>query len=93
MGNNIIIFTLDGCEYCDNLKNKLNNLNIPFQEFEITRNRTIWNQVIEQTGLDTLPTVFIREDYDDTGPVYMPGRDYESQEEILEIIKSYILSN
>ena len=55
MGNNIIIFTLDGCEYCDNLKNKLNNLNIPFQEFEITRNRTIWNQVIEQTPYNPYP--------------------------------------
>ena len=89
MSNTIIIFTLDGCDHCLTLKSKLKEINIPFQEIEINQNRNIWDQVVSQTGFNYLPTVFIKNDIDDHGPVFVPGRDYETQEEIIDIIKSY----
>ena len=90
MANTVIIFTLNGCGHCLELKNRLDENQIPYQEAEITLNRPIWNQVIDQTGLDILPTIFIRQEGIDSGPVYIPGRDYQTTDEIVEIIKSHI---
>lgn len=89
MSNQIIIFTLDGCYYCMKLKSELDDLLIPYMEIEVTVNPQIWNQVVKQTGHDSLPTVFIKKENTDTGPVYIPGRDFENQEEIIEIIKTH----
>jgi glutaredoxin len=90
MTNTIIIFTLNGCGHCKNLKNRLFDLSIPFNEIEISNNQKIWDQVVEQTGHNVLPTVFIKKEGKEDGPVYVPGRDYESEDEIVEIIKTYV---
>jgi glutaredoxin len=85
----ICIFTLNECVHCAELKSKLTEQSIPFKDIEITKNRELWNQVINQTGYDTLPTVFIRND-DGSGVVYTPGRDFQDVNEIIEIIKKNI---
>jgi glutaredoxin len=88
MSNSIIIFTLNGCLHCKNLKNRLNELNIPFIDVEIGQNQKLWDQVVEQTGHNVLPTVFIKKENTEEGPVFVPGRDYESEDEIVEILKN-----
>ena len=55
---------------------------------EITLNRKLWDYVISQTGYDLLPTVFIKDGNDDSGLIYTPGRDFQSNDEIIEIIKN-----
>jgi glutaredoxin len=90
MKDRIIIFTLSGCFHCTFLKEELNNLSIPFTEIEVTANPKIWEQVVNQTGHDSLPTIFIQKDGTESGPVYVPGRDYDTHDEIIEIIKTYI---
>ena len=90
MMNSIIVFTLNGCGHCKLLKKRLGNLSIPYVEIEVSENETIWKQVVEQTGHDVLPTVFIKKNNDDDGFVYVPGRDYQNEDEIIEIIKTYI---
>lgn len=91
--NKIIIFTLDGCSHCTSLKEELNNLSIPFVEVEVNANPHIWEQVYKQTGKDYLPTVFIQKKDSNTGPVFVPDVDFENQDEIIEIIKSYYESD
>lgn len=93
MNNKIVIFTLDGCFHCVNLKKELDNISIPFVEIEVNANPHIWSQVVNQTGKDYLPTVFIQKGETNTGPVFVPGEDFENQEEIIEIIKSYYESD
>ncbi len=88
--NTIVIFTMNECIHCNSLKLRLEEDNIPYQEVEIGSNRAIWDQVVAQTGHNLLPTVFIRNDIDESGLVYVPGRDYQSQDEIVDIIKSHL---
>ena len=88
MSSDIVIFTLNGCSHCKNLKNRLNELNIPFIDVEIGQNQKLWDQVVEQTGHNVLPTVFIKKENTEEGPVYVPGRDYETEDEIVEILKN-----
>ena len=79
--NNILI-------NCKNLKNRLTELTIPFIDVEIGENQKLWDQVVEQTGHNVLPTVFIKKENTDEGPVYVPGRDYQTEDEIVEILKN-----
>ena len=88
--NNIIVFTLKGCGHCVELKSELNKLNIPFNEIEISENQKIWDQVVSQTGHNSLPTVFVGLKGNENGPVFVPGRDFKGKDEIIEIIKTYI---
>ena len=88
--NNIIVFTLDGCHHCKELKKKLIAEKIEFQEIEVTMNNQIWDEVVKQTGHNALPTVYISLDMGDEGPVFVPERDYESHEDLIEKIKNYV---
>lgn len=90
MDNHIFVFSLNGCGHCRTLKEKLNELEIPFTDLEINSHREIWDQVVKQTGHNILPTVFIRKGETDDGPVFVPSRDFTSQEELLEKIKIYL---
>jgi len=90
MANNVIVFTLLGCGHCKTLKKKLKTQNIDFNEIEITKNPEIWGQVVEQTGHNVLPTIFIRNEGTDDGTVLIPGRDYQNEEEAINLVNNYI---
>lgn len=90
MSNTVIVFSLDGCGHCKMLKDELNSQSIPYTEIEISSNKEIWDQVVNQTGHNILPTVFIKKPDTDDGPVFVPQRDFKNQDEIVEIIKTYI---
>jgi alkyl hydroperoxide reductase subunit F len=90
MSNKIIVFSLKGCGHCVILKKELNENNIPYTEIEIGENKEIWDQVVEQTGHNSLPTVFVSLNGEEDGPVFVPGRDYQNKDEIVEIIKTYL---
>jgi len=88
--NVVVIFTLDGCSHCVDLKKKLDNSKIQYIEIEVTKNKEIWDKVVEQTGHNSLPSVYISIDGGDTGPIFVPERDYETQDELIEKIKNYL---
>lgn len=92
MSNTLIVFTMEGCSHCKNLKKELTDLSIPYTELEISANRKIWNQVVEQTKLDYLPTFFIKTEGTNTGPVFCPDRDFKNQDEAIGIIKKYFIT-
>lgn len=86
---NILVFTLDGCQHCVDLKKSLTNANVLYNEMEINENQSLWNQVVEQTGYNLLPTVFIGSNDSDEGIVLVPDRDFKSSTELLKYIKKY----
>ena len=90
MDNEIFVFSLNGCSYCKTLKEKLIEENIPYTELEINTHREIWEQVVKQTNMNILPTVFVRKGDTDDGPVFVPNRDYSSVEELVEKLKIYV---
>jgi glutaredoxin len=90
MSNRIIVFTLNGCGHCVELKNMLDKQTIPFTEIEISQNQQIWDQVVSQTGHNSLPTVFVSMDGGEDGPVFIPERDFKDKNELIEKIKLYI---
>lgn len=90
MSTSIILFTLNDCIHCKSLKKRLKNELIDYHEIEINDNQKIWNEVVNQTGHNSLPTIFIQKKDSDTGPVYVAGVDFMSDEDGLNIIKQHI---
>jgi glutaredoxin len=90
MNSELIVFTLNGCSHCVNLKDLLTKLEIPYTEIEIGTNRKLWDQVVEQTGHNVLPTVFIKNKNTEVGPVFIPGKDFHSSEELIPKISQHL---
>lgn len=90
MNSEIIVFTLNGCSHCSILKTKLKEQSYPFTEIEITNNQKLWDKVVEQTNHNVLPTVFIKLHGTDTGPVYIPGKDFENADDLITKIKKHL---
>ena len=88
--NDIFVFTMNGCNHCISLKEYLKTKGVKFSELEINSNREVWSQVVSQTGENILPTVYVRKNGTDGGPVFIPGKDFKSPEELYEIIRIYI---
>ena len=88
--NEIIVFTLNGCSHCVDLKKELKKLSIPYSEIEVESNKEIWDSVVSQTGHNSLPSVYISIAGGDEGPIFVPERDYQNQDELIEKIKMYI---
>lgn len=88
--NEIIVFTLNGCSHCVDLKKELKKLNITFTEIEVESNKEIWNSVVKQTGHNSLPSVYISIAGGDEGPIFVPERDYKDRDDLIEKIKMYI---
>lgn len=90
MAYTVNIFTLNGCSHCTTLKDELNKNNISFKEFEVNEHKELYDQVMEITKVDALPTVFLQNPETKSGPIFVAGRDFETKEEVLRKIKKYI---
>ena len=85
----IVIFSLSDCYHCKSLKKRLKNDNISFTDIDIDLNQSLWNEIVNQTGHNVVPSVFIGNNETDDGPIYIPGKDFEDEDAIVEIIKSH----
>lgn len=90
MANKIIVFTLNGCGHCVDLKFKLREQSVPYIEVEINDNKELWDQVVSQTGHNALPTVFVSLEEGDNGPVFVPERDFTDKDILVENLKKYL---
>jgi glutaredoxin len=86
MSNSIIIFTLNGCQHCDSLKERFTNLSIPYNELDIEKNEELWNKIVDYNNSEVVPTILMYDEYD-KGEIFIPGKDYETEDEIVKIIE------
>ena len=59
MKRNIIIYTKSYCPFCIELKNFLNDSHVSFTEEEISDRPEVHQEIIERTGHDTVPAIFV----------------------------------
>lgn len=88
MKHKVTVFTLNGCGHCLHLKANLDHLSIPYTEVEVTKNPKIWEEILEQTKQDRLPTVYVSEEGKDEGRIYIPEIDFKTIEEMVGILKT-----
>jgi glutaredoxin len=90
MAYSINVFTLNGCSHCKFIKEELDKQGIPYEEFEVSKNRKIYDEVVKLTKLDALPTVYLQDPETLSGPIFVAGRDFNTKEEAIEKIKKYL---
>ena len=86
----LVLFTYVTCGHCNSLKKRLTDESIPFLNVDVVENRSDWLLIVEQIGIDIIPTVYIKDVGNDPGTFFQPGRDFKDEDEMVEIIKKHI---
>ena len=81
--NKIIVHTTEGCDYCTDVKKLLSEANVKFEDKPSKDNQQAWQRVMRITGLGTFPTFEVGNEF------FVPGRDYNSPDQIVNYLKNY----
>jgi glutaredoxin len=88
----LILFTMEGCPYCDMMKEQLTESKIPFEVRDIHEHEDEYEMFVEITDNEYVPAFMIVESPDtDNHKSYLfaPERDYDEIEEGVAIIKEH----
>jgi|21_taG_2_1085346.scaffolds.fasta_scaffold03128_3 glutaredoxin len=98
----LTIYSEKECPTCIELKNSLNDIAIPFEEKDITKDPTNVNSpsqnnrweyidiTKEQEGTMLVPLICV-EDVDGDIKYHSAGRDFDEVDEFIEILKEYTI--
>ena len=81
----VIIYTMEGCPYCDELKEKLNESNISFIEKDIDKNIKEYDKFSEAVKSEFLPAVLIGK------KAFIPERSFHTIDQANKVIRNYLL--
>lgn len=60
---NIVIYTKNYCPYCKKAVALLSSKGVDFKEIDVTYDDEIFSNVITKTGWDTVPQVFVDDEF------------------------------
>jgi len=88
----VVLFTMDGCPFCDMMKDQLVEGKIEFINRNIDEYRDEYDLFVEATGSEYVPAFMIIENLNETvsSKAFVPERDYQTIEEGVEIIKNIL---
>lgn len=87
----IILYTMEGCPYCLMMKDKLNELEIPYVDRDINKHKDEYDMFVEVTESDFVPAFMVLENID-TEPqsyLYVPEKDFNEIDEGVRIIQEH----
>ena len=79
----IIIYTNETCPYCKQIKEKLTEEKIEFENKLTSEFKNEWQDVIDLTGMPTVPTIYYKNNY------FIPNRDFGNVEGLIVLLKNY----
>lgn len=84
---------MNGCPYCEQLKQKLKEEKLEFIERDIEKNSDEYDLFVEITENEYVPAFMIIEDdvNNPSSKLFAPDRDFNTLDEGIEIIKKEIL--
>ena len=88
----VVLFTMEGCPYCVQMKEELNKLNLEYVERDINEHEEEYDLFVEVTENDYVPAFMIIEqpDGDSKTHLFAPERDFNEIEEGVKIIKEHL---
>jgi glutaredoxin len=81
--NKIEIYTNETCPYCKQIKEELTNKNIDFENKSTPDFAEEWQDVINLTGMPTVPTIKCNNEY------FIPGRDFQSPQQLINLLETF----
>jgi glutaredoxin len=87
----VVLFTMEGCPYCEMMKNKLSEEKLSFIERDINEHKEEYDMFVEITENDFVPAFMIIESpqKDPQSFLFAPERDFNEIDEGVEIIREY----
>ena len=82
----IVIYSQQGCGYCVELKNILEQNGVPFTISDIDNKKNDWQVISESTGNEYVPQVLIVNTVDESAKILAPDRDFDEVSECLQHI-------
>ena len=79
----IIIYTNNTCGYCKQIKEEFTKANLEFENKITSENESEWQEVVNLTGMGTVPTVIYDDEY------FVPGRDFQNAKQLADRLKSF----
>lgn len=55
----VTVYTKDYCPYCTQTKNLLKNLNIEFEEVDVTNDSEKLMEIVQKSRMRTVPQIFV----------------------------------
>jgi len=91
----VVVYTMEGCPYCQIMKEELNKENIYFLERDIENHQDEFDEFIEETGVDYVPAMILMTLDENQEPQNVkflaPERDYNEISEGVALAKKYVL--
>ena len=81
--NEIEIYTNETCPYCKQIKEELTKKNIEFENKLTPDFVEEWQDVINLTGMPTVPTIKCNDEY------FIPGRDFQNPQQLINILQNF----
>ena len=81
--NKIIIHTNESCPYCKQIKDELTNNNIEFENRFNSEFKKEWEEIINLTGMPTVPTIIYNNEY------LVAGRDFANHKHLINILQNF----
>jgi glutaredoxin len=87
----LILFTMEGCPYCEMMKEQLDAINADYVVRDINEHEDEYNMFVEITENDFVPAFMIVESPDENPNtmLFAPERDFNEIEEGVGIIKEH----
>jgi glutaredoxin len=89
----VVLFTMEGCPFCVDLKKMLNTENVNYLERDIDVYEEEYNLFVEATGNDFIPAFMLIKNPETDNPItelYAPDRDFSDITEGFNIIKGFL---
>jgi len=87
----LILFTMEGCPYCEMMKEQLDAIDADYVVRDINEHEEEYNMFVEITENDFVPAFMIVESPDETPNtmLFAPERDFNEIEDGVKIIKEH----
>ncbi len=59
MEKTVVLYTTAYCPYCHRALKKLDEKKVKYQNIDANKNKEAFNQIMAETGWDTVPQIFI----------------------------------
>ena len=91
-----VVYTMEGCPFCQQIKEELKNNKLPFVERDIHEYQDEYDEFVRVTENEYVPAMMLLtlDEEENTSNVKLlaPDRDYEDIFEGVEMVKKYFLN-